>query len=344
LVDVALLGLAFQRGLVPVSLDAMESAVRRAESGGVGRSVEAFNFGRRMAAGVVVRRSVEERESTERLVRRLALELVRERFGGRRRAARFALSASGMLAAFARFGDGEDADRAARAVVTALHRSIVWGGTRMMRVYEGLIAALLRADPSGNLALVGAEPLAEADVEGEARAEGERVGDIEMEAVAEGEDVAVVDDDDAGADVDAGGGLAVTEDRHVVFGREAGSVADVVGVVVGEKHALHAASVERHVKNVVEAGALVGKGRGRIHEQHIAGAEHDAVRRRRRRQRRRARVDGADAVHEIAAAALGLGGLDAQQTCEPVVVATGGRVGGHAREHEANGRQQIDAA
>jgi indolepyruvate ferredoxin oxidoreductase len=162
LVDVALLGLAFQRGLVPVSLDAMESAVRRAESGGVGRSVEAFNFGRRMAAGVVVRRSVEERESTERLVRRLALELVRERFGGRRRAARFALSASGMLAAFARFGDGEDADRAARAVVTALHRSIVWGGTRMMRVYEGLIAALLRADPSGNLALVGAEPLAEA--------------------------------------------------------------------------------------------------------------------------------------------------------------------------------------
>ena len=167
LIDVALLGLAFQRGLVPVSLDAMESAVRRAESGGAGRSVEAFNFGRRLAAGSafpagMVRRSVEERESLERLVRRLALELVRERFGGRRRAARFALSASGMLAAFERFGDGTDADRAARAVVTALHRSIVWGGTRMMRVYEGLVAALLRADPSGNLALVGAEPIAEA--------------------------------------------------------------------------------------------------------------------------------------------------------------------------------------
>jgi hypothetical protein len=172
LVDVALLGLAFQRGLVPVSLDAMESAVRRAESAGAGRSVEAFNFGRRLAAGAagpearssvgLVRRSVEERESLERLVRRLALELVRERFGGRRRAARFALSASGMLAAFERFGDGEDADRAARAVVTALHRSIVWGGTRMMRLYEGLVAALLRADPSGSLALVGAEPIAEA--------------------------------------------------------------------------------------------------------------------------------------------------------------------------------------
>jgi hypothetical protein len=95
-------------------------------------------------------------------VRRLALELVRERFGGRRRAERYALSASGMLASFARLGDGDDVDRATRAVVTALHRAIVWGGTRMMRQYESLIAALLRADPSGELALVAVEPLADA--------------------------------------------------------------------------------------------------------------------------------------------------------------------------------------
>lgn len=162
LVDIALVGLAFQRGLVPVSLDAIESAVRRAESQGTGRTVEAFNFGRRLAAGGIARRTVEEREPLERLVRRLALELVRERFGGRRRAERFALSASGMIAAFTRFGDGEHADRSARAVITALHRSIVWGGTRMMRVYEGLLAGLLRADPTGDLALTAAEPLADA--------------------------------------------------------------------------------------------------------------------------------------------------------------------------------------
>ena len=162
LVDVVLLGAAFQRGLIPVSLDAMESAVRRAEAAGVGRSVEAFNFGRRAEGGGLARRSVEEGESLERLVRRLALELVRERFGGRRRAERFALSASGMIAAFARFGGGGEADRAARVVVTALHRSIVWGGTRMMRLYEGLVSRLLRADPSGDLAILAAEPLADA--------------------------------------------------------------------------------------------------------------------------------------------------------------------------------------
>lgn len=162
LLDVALLGLAFQRGLVPVSLDAIESAVRRAEQQGVGRSVEAFNFGRRLADGGVARRSSEEGESRERLVRRLALELIRERFGGRRRAERFALSASGILAAFARFGESDEVDRAARAAVTALHRSIVWGGTRMMRQYESLLAGLLRADPTGDLALTAAEPLADA--------------------------------------------------------------------------------------------------------------------------------------------------------------------------------------
>ena len=162
LLDVALLGLAFQRGLVPVSLDAIEAAVRRAEAQGTGRCAEAFHFGRRLAGEGVVRRSAEEGESRERLVRRLALELVRERFGGRRRAQRFALSAAGMLAAFARFGDSDEVDRAARAAVTALHRSIVWGGTRMMRQYEALLAGLLRADPSGDLALTAAEPLADA--------------------------------------------------------------------------------------------------------------------------------------------------------------------------------------
>jgi indolepyruvate ferredoxin oxidoreductase len=162
LLDVALLGLAFQRGLVPVSLDAIEAAVRRAELQGTGRCAEAFHFGRRLAGEGIVRRSAEEGESRERLVRRLALELVRERFGGRRRAQRFALSAAGILAAFSRFGESDEVDRAARAAVTALHRSIVWGGTRMMRQYEALLAGLLRADPSGDLALTAAEPLADA--------------------------------------------------------------------------------------------------------------------------------------------------------------------------------------
>ncbi|MFM7051866.1 MAG: hypothetical protein ACKOYN_07015, partial [Planctomycetota bacterium] len=162
LVDLVLLGVAFQKGLVPVSLEAIEAAVRRAEANGFGRSFEAFILGRRLATGMVVRRAAEEREPVERLVRRLSLELVRERFGGRRRAQRYALSANGMALAFSRFGAGDDVDRASRAAVTALHRAIVWGGTRMMRRYERLLAELLRADPSGEMAILAAEPLADA--------------------------------------------------------------------------------------------------------------------------------------------------------------------------------------
>jgi indolepyruvate ferredoxin oxidoreductase len=162
LVDVAMLGVAYQRGLIPVSLEAIEAAVRLAENRGFGRSFEAFQFGRRVEAGAVVRRSVEEREPVERLVRRLALELVRERFGGTRRAERYAVSAATMVASFAQLGGGESVDGATRAVVTALHRSIVWGGTRMMYVYERLVHGLLRADPSGDLAVMAAEPLADA--------------------------------------------------------------------------------------------------------------------------------------------------------------------------------------
>jgi hypothetical protein len=67
-----------------------------------------------------------------------------------------------MVASFAQLGGGESVDGATRAVVTALHRSIVWGGTRMMYVYERLVHGLLRADPSGDLAVMAAEPLADA--------------------------------------------------------------------------------------------------------------------------------------------------------------------------------------
>ena len=71
---------------MPVSVEAIEQALRNAEQRGFGRSFEAFSFGRRLEAGAVLRRTVEDREPIERLVRRLALELVRERFGGSRRA------------------------------------------------------------------------------------------------------------------------------------------------------------------------------------------------------------------------------------------------------------------
>ena len=50
--DLVALGAAFQRGFIPVSLEAMEAAMRRLEPRGYGRSLEAFEFGRRLAEGL----------------------------------------------------------------------------------------------------------------------------------------------------------------------------------------------------------------------------------------------------------------------------------------------------
>ena len=59
LLDVVLLGVAFQLGLVPVTIDAMQVAVTEVERDGFGRSGEAFRFGRTLAA-----RSVSPRQLT----------------------------------------------------------------------------------------------------------------------------------------------------------------------------------------------------------------------------------------------------------------------------------------
>ncbi len=47
--DVVQLGMAFQRGYIPVTVDAMNVAVTNAEKNGFARTVEAFDFGRRIA-------------------------------------------------------------------------------------------------------------------------------------------------------------------------------------------------------------------------------------------------------------------------------------------------------
>ncbi|MAD19203.1 MAG: hypothetical protein CMJ52_03150 [Planctomycetaceae bacterium] len=55
LLDVVLVGIAYQRGLVPVSLEAVTEAAQRLERVGFGRTGEAFRFGRLLATSSQVR-------------------------------------------------------------------------------------------------------------------------------------------------------------------------------------------------------------------------------------------------------------------------------------------------
>ena len=163
LLDVALLGLAFQRGFIPVTIEAIESAMHAFEARGFGRSFEAFCFGRSLAEDTTTaRRITEERESVNGVISRLTFELVRERFGGRRRAKRFRQHATELVRRLNATRAGALDEATVRLAVTALHRTLVWGGSRALFQYEELLGALIEADPEGRLACAAAEPLAEA--------------------------------------------------------------------------------------------------------------------------------------------------------------------------------------
>lgn len=58
LLDVVLLGIAFQKGLVPVTIEAIEEAAVETERSGFGRTGEAFRFGRMLAVRSSVQRPV----------------------------------------------------------------------------------------------------------------------------------------------------------------------------------------------------------------------------------------------------------------------------------------------
>jgi len=149
LVDLALLGVAFQRGLVPVRLEMVEAALRRVESRGYGRSQEAFDAGRRFGARPVVpeRAARESVEPLPRLARRLVLELGRDGRAGRRDAGRLRWILEAQLARMPELERTEEGRAAQRDLVMALHRAVMFGGIAYAQRLAEQVAALHRADP-----------------------------------------------------------------------------------------------------------------------------------------------------------------------------------------------------
>ncbi len=142
LADAALLGLAFQRGLVPVTLDALNAAVQEAETAGWGRVAEAVRFGRMVAIEPRLLESArEDREDDARTIARRAILLHRRR-GRDRFADLLRRSLEGMPGLME-----TDAGRtAARDFVVGVIRCELWGGPEYARSFADRIAALYRAD------------------------------------------------------------------------------------------------------------------------------------------------------------------------------------------------------
>jgi len=170
--DVVLLGAAFQRGLVPVSLDAIEAGLRRIEQRGVARSLEAFSLGRRLAMDdrTGARRLDEPHERISHAIRRHDLELRHARISSTTRKAYRQLAEETLVAAEPL--DATVAGRAARQdLLVALCRCMSWGGLPHARRYAELVLQLLRAEckavegtgePPGRLTQLAVVPIADA--------------------------------------------------------------------------------------------------------------------------------------------------------------------------------------
>ena len=146
--DIAMLGAAFQSGLIPVSQEAIEAAVTAVERMGFGRLSEAFQFGRRLAVDDrFFRRSRDDRqESVERVLRRMELSMSRRRRLARRRAERFGQLLRDTLVAMPGLAETDRGRQARRDAVMAMQRCLAWGGLAMVRQYADLITALYQAD------------------------------------------------------------------------------------------------------------------------------------------------------------------------------------------------------
>ena len=164
--DLAMLGTAFQLGLIPVSVEAIEAAVNLVQARGYGRSREAFEFGRRIAVNreLLGRPRQESDENVERLSRRIVLSLSRGGWGGGGRARNMHELLHQSLDAMPGLAETEAGRTARRTFVQACHRCRVWGGFEYARQYAELIMRLYqhdRADTGRALTRFAVLPLAE---------------------------------------------------------------------------------------------------------------------------------------------------------------------------------------
>ncbi|MHC4419581.1 MAG: hypothetical protein ACYS1E_03195 [Planctomycetota bacterium] len=150
--DVVLMGAAYQLGMIPLSLEALESALQRVEAQGFGRCLEALRFGRHLAVDsrMLSRpRAVPAApggDDVGQLVRRTLLLLRCGWWGGRLDVAQFAALQNRALAAMPGLSETDLGRQARRDLVVALHRCLCWGGFEYARRYADLITALYRAD------------------------------------------------------------------------------------------------------------------------------------------------------------------------------------------------------
>ena len=166
--DLVQLGMAFQLGFIPVTVDAINSAVAIVEQDGFARSSEAFEFGRRVALNpeVVWQPIKEESEvDLQRLIKRCIRDFDKKGPRGAAKADVINRLIRRSRQALPDLADTNDGRKATIDLVVGIHRCVLWGGEDVANRFVSLLCKLYASDnPQRERALTvkAILPLAEA--------------------------------------------------------------------------------------------------------------------------------------------------------------------------------------
>lgn len=177
-VDVIALGIAFQRGWIPLSVEAFEHGIAQVEASGIAAVREGIQLGRRIAAGLQTTGTVPRASTTLAPVvddadgsgQRALLRLVRvataaRQIGSRRQrtqARRMRRRVGASLQQLSGLLSTRHGHEALQDFAVAMRRCEMWGGLDYALRYAEIITDLCRADPTLELPRLAILPLAEA--------------------------------------------------------------------------------------------------------------------------------------------------------------------------------------
>ncbi len=151
--NIMMLGMAYQRGYLPLKLDVIEEAIRNIIRHETVRNIRAFNIGRKIAVrpDLFVVELKHEYESARQAFRR-KVNLVRAQYGsGRRGKARAKQFRVLLKQTFRQTQKLRVEDQLVRDVIIRAYDCLVWGGIDYARRYcEQLVKVFQKDDPSFN--------------------------------------------------------------------------------------------------------------------------------------------------------------------------------------------------
>lgn len=146
--DIVMLGMAFQLGLVPATVEAVDIAISAAEARGLGRVREAFTFGRHLAVDdrMLQRSMSEPDDDLHRIIRRTIKSLRGRRLLSRTLADRFKRLVEQSITSMPGLSETAAGRRSLRDLVVGLYRCVEWGGIEYADQYATLVMNLYRRD------------------------------------------------------------------------------------------------------------------------------------------------------------------------------------------------------